>query len=340
MIVDLRSDTVTKPSKQMKEAMLAAPVGDDVFDEDPTINDLQDYASNLFGKEAALYCPSGTMTNQIAIRCLTQPQDEVICDQRSHIYNYEGGGLAYNSMVSVRLADGERGILTPELIEPNILKEDIHYPISKVIGLENTVNKGGGACYREKDIEPIARLAEKNDLKMHLDGARFFNAIVATGEEIKDHAKHFDTISICLSKGLGAPVGSILLGTDEVIKKAKRVRKVLGGGMRQAGIIAAGALFALKNNIERLADDHQRAKTLAKELEQADFVKNILPVDTNIIIFEVRDDLSVENVLNKFEENKVYAVPFGKGAIRFVTHLDFNDEQMERTINVIRLLSF
>ncbi|NMM48680.1 low-specificity L-threonine aldolase [Marinigracilibium pacificum] len=338
MIVDLRSDTVTKPSAEMREVMLSAPVGDDVFNEDPTVNELEEYAANLLGKEAALFCPSGTMTNQIAIRCLTQPQDEVICDQRSHIYNYEGGGLASNSLVSVRLADGERGILTPELIEPCIHHDDIHYPVSRVIGLENTVNKGGGACYKVKDIAPIADLAKERNLKLHLDGARFFNAIVSTNEEITDHAKYFDTISICLSKGLGAPVGSLLVSDKNTIKKATRVRKVMGGGMRQAGIIAAAGLYALKNNIDRLSEDHSRAKQFGSELNSVSYISEILPVETNIVIFKVTPSFTTENVLKAMEQKGILAVPFGPGAIRLVTHLDFTDDQLEYSIKVFKQL--
>ncbi|RYG12689.1 MAG: threonine aldolase, partial [Chitinophagaceae bacterium] len=248
-IIDLRSDTVTKPTAGMLDAMMHARVGDDVFGEDETVDLLENKLAGIFNMGAGLFCPSGTMTNQIAIKCFTQPMDEVICDQTAHVYRYEGGGIAYNSMASTRLLYGERGILTPELIEPEINADNIHYPHSTLVVLENTVNKGGGACYKLSNIEPIHNLCNIKGLKLHLDGARIFNALTFTGDEARDYGKYFDGISVCLSKGLGAPVGSVLLGDKETIAKARRIRKVFGGGMRQAGFLAAAGIYALDNNV-------------------------------------------------------------------------------------------
>ncbi len=288
-MIDFRSDTVTRPTPAMLEAMFNAKVGDDVFGEDPSINELEEKAADLFGMEAAIFCPSGTMTNQIAIKCHTQPGDEIICDKLSHIYQYEGGGIGFNSGCSVRLIDGNYGRITAEQVEVSINnKNDVHKPISKLVSLENTANRGGGSCYDFKDIKAIKKICDTNDLFLHLDGARLFNAIVAKKESPKDYGKFFDSISICISKGLGAPVGSVLIGTKNFITKARRIRKVFGGGMRQAGYLAAACIYALDNNVERLNEDHHHAKQLAAALQQKDFVGKIFPVETNIVIFEVK----------------------------------------------------
>ncbi|MDZ7608352.1 MAG: GntG family PLP-dependent aldolase [Cyclobacteriaceae bacterium] len=288
MLVDLRSDTLTKPTPAMLDAMMRAEVGDDVFGEDPTVHVLQEKTARMFGMEAGLFCPSGTMTNQIAIRTLTQPQDEVICDKRSHIYLYEGGGIAYNSMVSVELLDGDRGRIAPEQIVAAIKPNDIHYPKSSLVALENTMNKGGGSYYTLKQIKAIHKACKTHGLKMHLDGARLFNALVETGDGSSDYGNYFDTISICLSKGLGAPVGSVLLGSHEHIGKAKRIRKVFGGAMRQSGYLAAAGIYALDHHVGRLKDDHVRARAIANILHECEYVERVDPADTNIVIFSLR----------------------------------------------------
>lgn len=334
-MIDLRSDTVTKPTPAMLEAMMVAKVGDDVFGEDPTVKVLEDKTAEIFGMEAGIFCPSGTMTNQIAIKILTQPQQEVICDKRAHIYNYEGGGIAFNSLCSVRLVDGPRGVLSADDIASAINSDDIHYPQTALVALENTVNKGGGAYYTLDQIKPIHELCQKHKLPLHLDGARVFNALSASGDHANEYGKYFDTISVCLSKGLGAPVGSVLVGSEALIKKAKRVRKVLGGGMRQAGYLAAAAIYALDHHVHRLTDDHSRAKTLAKELQGKSFVDEVLPVDTNIIIYSLQN-MSTETLLNALKENGILAIPFGKNEIRMVTHLEFDDDGLEKVVGVLK----
>jgi threonine aldolase len=326
-MIDLRSDTITRPTLGMKEAMIEAPVGDDVFGEDPTINTLEQKAADYFGMEAAIFCPSGTMTNQIAIRVHTAPHTEVICDAKSHIYLYEGGGIAYNSFASVRLLQGDRGRITAEMVEDNINNpDDIHAPISTLVSLENTMNKGGGCVYDFKEIEKISTLCKNKNLKLHLDGARLFNALVATEDDPKKYGRHFDTISICLSKGLGCPVGSLLVGDKESIVKARRVRKVLGGGMRQAGILAAAGIYALDHNIKRLEDDHVRAKAVADALAGLSFVDSVMPVETNIVIFKLANKVLAVDFVEKLKQIGILAVPFGKHDVRLVTHLDFDDD--------------
>src|ERR1700761_2402640 len=287
--VDLRSDTVTKPTPGMLEAMWSAKVGDDVFGEDETVNALEEKAAAMFGMEAAIFCPSGTMTNQIATKCFTQPLDELIADQTAHVYRYEGGGIAFNSAVSTRLLNGDRGRITAEMIAPEINSENVHYPHTSLVVLENTVNKGAGSCYTLNDIKPIAELCRERDLKLHLDGARIFNALAHTGDQAVDYGKYFNGISVCLSKGLGAPVGSVLLADKATIKYARRVRKVLGGGMRQAGFLAAAGIFALDHHVERLKIDHAHAQLLAEALSRQSWVKQILPVETNLILFDTVD---------------------------------------------------
>ncbi|WPP50572.1 threonine aldolase family protein [Catalinimonas niigatensis] len=334
-MIDLRSDTVTKPTAEMLEAMMQAEVGDDVFGEDPTVRALEEKTAQIFGMEAGIFCPSGTMTNQIAIKILTQPQQEVICDKRSHIYNYEGGGIAFNSLCSVRLVDGPRGILSKEEIEAAINSDDIHYPQTALVALENTVNKGGGAYYTIDQIIPIADLCKKHQLPLHLDGARVFNALTASSDDANDYGKYFNTISVCLSKGLGAPVGSVLLGSQELIKKAKRVRKVLGGGMRQAGYLAAAGIYALDHHVKRLTEDHQKASVLADHLKEMSLVHEVLPVETNIVIFSLHN-ISTTDFLAGLKEKDILAIPFGKHDIRMVTHLEFDDAKLEKVLNVLK----
>jgi threonine aldolase len=329
MIVDLRSDTVTKPSAAMLDAMFNAKVGDDVFAEDPTTKALEEYTAALFGMEAGLFCPSGTMTNQIAIKAQTQPLDEIICDKLSHIYNYETGGWAFHSGVSIRLTDGERGVINVEQVKKCILPDFDWYPNSKMVCVENTVNKGGGAVYTLVQLKDLSAFCKESNLVFHLDGARIFNALVASGDKPSDLSGLFDTISVCISKGLGAPAGSVLLGSKEMIRKARKIRKVMGGGMRQSGYLAAACLYALQNNIDRLTDDHTRAQKLGAELAKCNWVNTLLPVDTNIVIVEVND--AAMNT-QKLADLGVKCSPFSPTHIRFVTHLDFDDEMLAFTL--------
>ena len=333
MIVDLRSDTVTKPTPGMLEAMMNAKIGDDVFGEDETVNALEEKAAKLFGLEAGIFCPSGTMTNQIAIKCFTQPLDELIADQTAHIYRYEGGGIAFNSGVSTRLLNGERGILTADMIEPEINAENVHYPHTSLVALENTVNKGGGACYTIEQIKPIADLCKAKGLKLHLDGARIFNALVKTGDKAADYGKCFDGVSVCLSKGLGAPVGSVFLADKQTIKYARRVRKVFGGGMRQAGFLAAAGIYALEHHVERLKIDHSHAQIIADKLKQCNWVSSVLPVETNIILFDTIEPAAI--ILEKLAAHGIKALPTDKHRIRFVLHLDVFPEQVEHVVKVL-----
>ncbi len=319
----------------MLQAMMQAEVGDDVFGEDPTVKKLEQKCAALLGMEAAVYCPSGTMTNQIGIKILTQPYEEVICYKGSHVYKYEGGGLMGNSHVSVKLLEGNRGRLSLEEISAGINSDDAHYPKTSVVALENTVVREAGSYYTLDQIAAISKLARSKGLAMHLDGARFFNAITETGDIAGDYGKYFDTISICLSKGLGAPVGSVLLCKKELEPKARRIRKVFGGGMRQAGFIAAAGLYALENNISRLKEDHERAQKLSKELNALSFVKSVMPVDTNIIIFEL-DGVTPEQFLSKLAGHNIKALAFGPAQIRLVTHLDFSDGMLDKTIEVFK----
>lgn len=328
MLIDLRSDTVTRPTAGMKEAMFAAPVGDDVFGEDPTVNALEEKIARLFGMEAGMFCPSGTMTNQIAIRLHTRIQTEVICHQYSHIYLYEGGGIMANSLASVKLLTGDLGKITAAQIAESINPDDVHAPETTLVSLENTMNKGGGSIYTLDEIKPIHALCKEKGLKLHLDGARLFNALVETRESPADWGANFDTISICLSKGLGCPIGSVLLGTKIEIKRARKVRKAFGGGMRQAGILAAAGIYALDHQIDRLKEDHARARALGEILRKQPFVTETLPVSTNIVIARL-EGISPEELLIKLSEKNIKAVKFGKDLVRFVTHHDFGDSELE-----------
>lgn len=328
MIVDFRSDTVTKPTQAMLDAMHSAPVGDDVFGEDPSINALEEHAATLFGMEKALFCPSGTMTNQIAIKCHTQPGDEVICDELSHVYQYEGGGIASNSGASVKLLHGDRGRITADLVEQNIQPDDVHRPVSSLVVVENTSNRGGGSCYDFSALEEIGQVCKEKNLAFHIDGARLFNALVAKKESPLQYGKLFDSISICLSKGLGAPVGSLVLGKQDFIKKARRVRKVFGGGMRQAGSLAAAGLFALENHVERLQTDHEHATQLNVMLTTLPFVKEILPVETNILIAECNSDFDLLGWQSRMKENGILFYAISKNKFRLVTHLDITPDMI------------
>ena len=334
--IDLRSDTVTQPTLEMREFMLKAPVGDDVFQEDPTVNELEHYAASIFGHEAGLYCASGTQTNQIAINVHCKPGDQVICSKDAHIYMYEGGGIAKNAGSSVKLLDGDRGRITAKEIAKNINDpENVHYPLTALIAIEDTMNRGGGAIYDLDEIKNINALAKKNNLPLHLDGARVFNALVENNVDPKEYGSYFDSISICLSKGLGAPVGSVLLGSEDFIKKARRVRKVLGGGMRQAGIIAAGGLFALKNNIDRLKIDHVNAQSIAEVFNEQEWITGVQDVQTNIVVAELENEAKVEKFLNYLSGKNISAMPFGGATIRIVTHLDITSEDINQVKNAI-----
>ncbi len=337
MFIDLRSDTVTKPSKGMKEAMFLAEVGDDVFGDDPTVIALETKTAKMFGMEAALFCPSGTMTNQLAIRVHTWPGSEVICDKNSHIYLYEGWGVALNSFSSLKLLDGDKGRLNAQQVRDAINNpDDIHQPTTSLVSLENTMNKGGGCYYQLSDIQEIRKVCDEKKLPLHLDGARLFNALVETNESPLVHGKLFDSISICLSKGLGCPVGSLLLGKKDFIKKARRSRKVMGGGWRQAGFLAAAGIYSLENNIERLREDHARAKQIGGILGGLPFVENIYPIDTNIVIFQLPETILASDFVVKMKERNIGCVVFGKHLVRFVTHLDFMDEHLEEFEKNIR----
>ncbi len=335
-MIDFRSDTVTRPTPGMLDAMLKAPLGDDVFGEDPTINQLEALSASLFGMEAALFCPSGTMTNQIAIKCHTQPGDEVICEKLSHIYQYEGGGIAFNSGASVRLIDGNRGQITAQQVKQAINPNDIHKPISSLVSLENTANRGGGSCYQFSDMEEIKQVCLQNNLKLHLDGARLYNALVAKKETPLQYGQLFDSISLCLSKGLGAPVGSVLMGTRELIRKARRIRKIFGGGMRQAGMLAAAGIYALENQVTRLAEDHEHAALLASAVAQKDFTGEILQVETNIVIFEVKGRFSANDLAAAFKTQGISVIAISPTQIRMVVHLDISKNDIDRTLEVIK----
>jgi len=337
-MIDFRSDTVTLPTPAMLAYMQAAPVGDDVFGEDPSINALEAKTAGLFGMEAGLFCPSGTMTNQLAIKTHTQAGDEVICEELSHIYQYEGGGIASNSGSSVKLLRGNRGRITAEQVLAAINPEDVHKPISKLVSLENTCNRGGGACYDFSEIEAIQKVAKSNGLGLHLDGARIFNAIVHKKEDPKQYGKVFDSISICLSKGLGAPVGSVLLGSTPFIKKARRWRKVFGGGMRQAGSLAAAGIYALDNHVERLKEDHAKALNIKDALLKKDFVKEIFEVETNIVIAHIEGKYNATQLAAVLKEKNILVIAMTPALIRFVVHLDITNEMLASTLETIEKL--
>ncbi len=334
--IDFRSDTVTRPTPGMKEFMMQAPVGDDVFGEDASINELEQKAAAMFGMEAGLFCPSGTMTNQIAIKVHTQPGDEVICDQLSHVYQYEGGGIAYNSAASVRLLQGNRGRITAAQVSESINPDDVHKPHSSLVVLENTSNRGGGSCYELADIQNIKEVCLKNNLMLHLDGARLFNALVRKQQSPTDYGKLFHSISICLSKGLGSPVGSVLLGTNDFIRKARRVRKVFGGGMRQAGVIAAAGSYALDHHINRLAEDHSHARVLEQALLLHPEVDSVLPVETNIILFNLKAGTTAAQFVEKLKEKGILCFTTGPQQVRWVLHLDISPAMVERAVTILK----
>ena len=338
MKIDLISDTVTRPSKEMLDAMMRAKVGDDVFRTDPTVNALEKKAAKLFGMEAALFCPSGTMTNQIAMNVHTGRLEEVICHEYSHVYQYETGGYAANSGIPMNLLQGDFGKINADQIGAAIRPDYDWLPKSKLVVLENTTNKGGGSYYTLEEVRPIRKLCREKGLGLHMDGARFFNALVELGDDPKAWGAEFDSISICLSKGLGAPVGSLLLGEEKMMKQARRQRKVMGGGMRQAGFIAAAGIYALDNNVDRLKEDHENARIIKGVLEKLDFVENIRRVQTNILIFDVKNPWTANSFLEKVGEAGIAAAPFGPQTVRFVTHLDVTKEMVDEVIQILECL--
>ncbi len=339
MEINLISDTVTRPTAKMLEAMMAAKVGDDVFGQDPTINALEAKAAALFGKAAALFCPSGTMTNQIAIKTHTQPLDEVICDEYSHVYQYETGGYSFNSGVGINLIKGTNGKITAEQVAAAIKPVYDWLPLSRLVVLENTCNKGGGSYYTIPEMTPISQLCRDRGLRLHLDGARLFNALVETGESTLEVGKLFDSISICLSKGLGAPVGSVLIGDTDFIRQARRIRKVMGGGMRQAGFLAAAGIFALDHQVDRLKEDNDHAKQLGEVLSSLPYVASVRPVQSNIVIFDLAGTQDASTFLEKLAQHGIKATAFGPQTVRFVTHLEVSAAMIEKTIDVLKRLA-
>jgi threonine aldolase len=341
MEINLVSDTVTKPTVEMLQHMFKAEVGDDVYKQDPTVNELEAVVADLFGMEAALFFPSGTMANQTAIKLHTQPGEQVICDKYAHIYHYEGGGASFNSGVSCCLLDGTRGMITAEMVQGAINDPEFyHAPKTSLVSVENTTNKGGGACYELDDLRKIKQVCVENDLKFHMDGARLWNALITKKQHPKQFGELFDTISVCLSKGLGAPIGSVLLGSKADMKRALRIRKIFGGGMRQAGYLAAAGLYALQNNITRLEDDHKRAKELGSVLSQLDWVGKVEPIETNILIFSLRQGLEDKLVIEKLRQKNIAISSMGHGKLRIVTHMDYKQVMHDYVLDVLQKLSF
>ncbi len=340
MEINLISDTVTKPTPGMLDAMMSAKVGDDVFKADPSVNALEEKVAQMFNKEAALFFPSGTMANQTAIKLHTNPGDQLICDKYAHVYNYEGGGVSFNSGVSCKLVDGDRGMMMAEQVEAAINPPDFyHSPLTSLVCIENTTNKGGGACWDFEELKRIKTICEKHGLAYHLDGARLWNALVAKKESSAQYGNLFDTISICLSKGLGCPVGSILVGSDQAIQNALRVRKIFGGGMRQAGFLAAAASYALDYQVERLSEDHKKANEIGEVLEDLSYIKKVEPIETNIIIFEINEiEMSAEGFLEKLRQHDIHIIGMGQGKLRIVTHLDYTDDMHNRFVEILQKL--
>ncbi|MGB3076575.1 MAG: low-specificity L-threonine aldolase [Chitinophagales bacterium] len=336
-MIDLRSDTVTRPTKQMLEAMMQAPVGDDVFGDDPSINALEAKAATLFGMEAALYCPSGTMTNQIAVKTHTQPGDEVIIERTNHVYYYEAGGIAFHSGCSVRLINGDRGRIKPNDITDNVNPINDHSATTRLVSIENTANRGGGSYYNLEDMMTLSKTAHDAGLKIHLDGARIFNALVELNVQPVEVGKHFDSVSCCLSKGLGCPVGSLLISNKDFIKRARKYRKIFGGGMRQAGILAAAGIYALDHHINRLIEDHLRAKEIGNVLTTSAYVEWLMPVETNIIIFKLKEQYAADQFVQKLKAQEILAIPIGKNQVRMVTHLDVDDNMLQRVVDALKV---
>ena len=340
MKIDLRSDTVTKPTQGMIDAMASAPLGDDVYAEDPTVNALQSRLAAMFGKEKALFFPTGTMTNQAAIKLHTQPGEQLICDKYAHVYNYEGGGVSFNSGVSCKLIDGDRGMITAKQVSESINPPDFyHSPLTTLVALENTTNKGGGGCWDFSEIKKIKTVCEDHNLGFHLDGARLWNALEVTKETPKDYGAVFDTISVCLSKGLGCPIGSVLIGDSVIMEKAIRIRKMLGGGMRQVGVLAAAGLYALDHHRKRLSEDHQKANEIGQILQNKSYVAKLQPIETNILIFELASHINADQFVLNLEKKGVLISNMGGGKLRMVTHLDYNLEMHEKLIETLESIS-
>ena len=340
MKIDLRSDTVTKPTQGMIDAMASAPLGDDVYAEDPTVNALQSRLAAMFGKEKALFFPTGTMTNQAAIKLHTQPGEQLICDKYAHVYNYEGGGVSFNSGVSCKLIDGNRGMITAKQVSESINPPDFyHSPLTTLVALENTTNKGGGGCWDFSEIKKIKTVCEDHNLGFHLDGARLWNALEVTNETPKDYGAVFDTISVCLSKGLGCPIGSVLIGDSVIMEKAIRIRKMLGGGMRQVGVLAAAGLYALDHHRKRLSEDHQKANEIGQILQNKSYVAKLQPIETNILIFELASHINADQFVLNLEKKGVLISNMGGGKLRMVTHLDYNLEMHEKLIETLESIS-
>lgn len=340
MEINLISDTVTKPTPGMLDAMMSAKVGDDVFKADPSVNALEEKVAQLFSKEAALFFPSGTMANQTAIKLHTNPGDQLICDKYAHVYNYEGGGVSFNSGVSCKLVNGIRGMMTAEQVEAAINPPDFyHSPLTSLVCIENTTNKGGGACWDFEELKRVKTVCEKHSLAYHLDGARLWNALVAKGETAVQYGDLFDTISICLSKGLGCPVGSVLVGSELEINKALRIRKIFGGGMRQSGFLAAAASYALDHQIDRLAEDHTKAHQIGALLNELSYIKRVEPIETNIIIFEIEETaMSADDFLEKLNRHNIHIIGMGQGKLRIVTHMDYTDDMHQKFLDVLTAL--
>jgi len=341
MDINLISDTVTKPSKKMLKSMMDAKVGDDVFKEDPSVNKLENKVAKMFGMDSALFFPSGTMTNQTAIKLHTNPGDQLICDKYAHVYNYEGGGVSFNSGVSCKLIDGERGMFNNEQLVKAINPPDFyHSPKTSLVCIENTTNKGGGACWDLNELKLIKKTCLENNLSYHLDGARIWNALIKMNQDPKDYGLIFDSISICLSKGLGCPAGSVLIGSHELIERAIRVRKILGGGMRQVGYLAACGIYALENNFLRLSEDHQKAIEIEKTLSKLSYVKKVEPVETNIVIFEINSKISSQLFLERLKNKGVKIISMGDNKLRVVTHLDYDNLMHSRFLEILNDLRF
>jgi threonine aldolase len=336
MIIDLRSDTITKPTKGMLEAMLSAKVGDDVYKEDPTVNALEERIATMFGKKTALFFPTGSMANQAAIKLHTNPGEQVICDKYAHIYNYEGGGASFNSGVSCKLIDGHRGMFNADQVLESINPPDFyHSPLTRLVAVENTTNKGGGACWNFEEIKKIRTVCNEHNLGYHLDGARLWNALVNTNETALQYGEVFDTISVCLSKGLGCPIGSVLVGDEDIMKGAIRIRKIFGGGMRQVGYLAAAGLYALDHHIDRLKQDHNKAKEIGEMLGALSQIKTVEPIETNIIIFELNPDVNETVFVQKLAKNNIHIIGMGGGKLRIVTHLDYTDAMHEKLLSIL-----
>jgi threonine aldolase len=339
-MIDLRSDTVTKPTPAMVEFMTRAKVGDDVFGEDPTVNEIESMAAEMFGMESALYCPTGTMSNQIAIKAHTHPGDEVICDRTAHVYQYEGGGIAFNSGAQTRLLNGDRGRFTAAMVREAINPDDVHKAHTSLVCIENTSNRGGGSCYDLSEIELIRETCDANKLMLHLDGARLFNALVSTGQPAKSYGKAFHSISVCLNKGLGCPIGSILISDHQFIKKARRIRKVFGGGMRQAGFMAASGVYALQHHIDRLQVDHENAARVGRHLIEKEFIKGVLPVETNIVIFEMTEGINPKWIVQKLLERDISCLAISPTQIRMVFHLDISVADVDKILEALDSVHF